>query len=317
MQGQNRATTTGSPEAFDIENSREVMEEPPKMGKTFKTPRSEHGEVQDISHTLADEKHEKDSASVIFIQKLNSSLRNRVTQFLLMNWFKLLIAVLMLTALLIIKYGEFVQKLDVEKPYDIAHNWLLPLNLFAMDHPYFRDSWIATTSFLLDLQFFIVMINWFKDGYSMRTPVSLIMFYAIRAVIQQLYVLPFPEHIYWEDPGFPCLLNIYGRQSDFFYSGHIGFCLMCVFENYNLRATKCMAFAIFSTFFVGFTLLTFRVHYSIDIFTGIVMTHYCYIIVGKVVDKFDAACLNQHVRNMNPGEKEKAKDQSETTSFKE
>lgn len=180
----------------------------------------------------------------------------------------------MLASLLIIKYGGLVQAAVEEQPFDVIHRWLLPLNLYAMDHTTFRDIWIAFSSFLLDLQFFVVLFNWLKDGFTMRTPVSLAVFYIIRALIQQIYILPFPDYFYWEDPGFPCLLNIYGRQSDFFYSGHIGFSLMCLLENINLRAYKSVIFSTAATIFVGFTLLAFRVHYTIDIFTGVVMAHY-------------------------------------------
>mmetsp|Transcript_299 Transcript_299/g.330 ORF Transcript_299/g.330 Transcript_299/m.330 type:complete len:125 (-) Transcript_299:35-409(-) len=77
-------------------------------------------------------------------------------------------------------------------------------------------------------------------------------------------------------------MNIYGRQSDFFYSGHIGFALMTTMESYTLKAYKCTIYGVFTTVFVGFTLLTFRVHYSIDLFTGLVMAHYCYSWAGKI-----------------------------------
>ena len=49
------------------------------------------------------------------------------------------------------------------------------------------------------------------------------MFYLVRAVLQSVETSPFPDGFYWENPGFPSLLNMYGKQSDFFYSGHIGF----------------------------------------------------------------------------------------------
>lgn len=246
-----------------------------------------------------------------------ASLKTRAMNFLLINWFKVLVVCLMVTASLVVKYGSLIQDADVDKPFDIAHQILLPLNLFAMERPMFRDVWIATTSFLLDLSFFVVLANWLTNGYSMRTPISITIFYAIRALLQQVFILPFPENIYWEDPGFPCLLNIYGRQSDFFYSGHIGFCLMWVLENYHLKATKSYFFCIFSTIFVGFTLLTFQVHYTIDIFTGLIMSHYWFYTVGRIVSFFDCFLLNENVRRLNPREKRGSESASAPTSLRE
>ena len=131
------------------------------------------------------------------------SLRHKVMDFLEMNWFKLLIVVLMVTGSLIVKYGELTQRADVPQPVDYPQNWTLGMNKFAEENPLFRDVWIAFSTFLLDLQFFIVMVNWIRRGFSMRTPFTIALFYGIRAVLQQLYILPFPEHIYWESPGFP------------------------------------------------------------------------------------------------------------------
>eukprot|EP00344_Euplotes_crassus_P012618 CAMPEP_0196997908 /NCGR_PEP_ID=MMETSP1380-20130617/3412_1 /TAXON_ID=5936 /ORGANISM="Euplotes crassus, Strain CT5" /LENGTH=208 /DNA_ID=CAMNT_0042414291 /DNA_START=17 /DNA_END=643 /DNA_ORIENTATION=+ len=203
MQGQKDTEKISVQKTFDIELSKHVMNKGLEHDKSYEIQGLDHGDCIDDPNIVDEGKNNKDGASIMFIQKLNSSLRIRVKEFLLINWFKLLVIILMVTGSSIVKYGEYVQKIDVEKPYDIMHQLLLPLNLFAMENPGFRDVWIATTSFLLDLQFFFVMINWFKDGYSMRTPISVLMFYGIRAVIQQLYILPFPEHMYWEDPGFP------------------------------------------------------------------------------------------------------------------
>ena len=222
--------------------------------------------------------------------------------FLSTNWFKLWLATFMIAGMLIVKIYGLTQKADVPNPIDYPQNWTLPLNQYAAEHHLFRKVWIASTTFSLDLHFFIFLFNWVRDGYSVRTPLTMFFFYSIRAILQQVFILPFPKYIYWEDPGFPCLMNIYGKQSDFFYSGHIGFSLMLILENHSMKYTKCVYFGIFSTIYVGFTLLVFRVHYTIDLFAGLVMAHYWFMLTGKISDWVDGKLLNKKIRSLNPDE---------------
>ena len=93
---------------------------------------------------------------------------------------------------------------------------------------------------------------------------------------------------------------MYGRQSDFFYSGHVGFSTLCTIENFRCGVKWAGYFGVFATAFQTITLLIFRVHYTIDLFTGLVMCHYCFYLAGFVSDWVDKRVLNQEVRSQNP-----------------
>ena len=80
------------------------------------------------------------------------------------------------------------------------------------------------------------------------------MFYMIRAILQTLFILPFPDDYYWENPGFPWLMNMYGRQSDFFYSGHVGFSVLWTVENFRCGVKWAGYFGIVATTFQALTL---------------------------------------------------------------
>jgi hypothetical protein len=83
-------------------------------------------------------------------------------------------------------------------------------------------SWQIFASFLLDLVGISSLVLWILYGKSFDFVIALFLFYLTRAIMQNIYILPFPEDFYWEYPGFPSILNMYGRQSDFFWSGHVG-----------------------------------------------------------------------------------------------
>jgi len=204
------------------------------------------------------------------------SWKEKSRLFLVMNWVKVILAITFLILMLIVKFGGFIQEADVEQPDDLLHNWTRGINRYAMQHTSFRSAWQITSSLMLDIQFFMTLGLYMWKGFSLRIILTLVMFYSIRALLQQLFILPFPDDFFWESPGFPCLMNVYGRQSDFFYSGHVGFSLLCTIENFMMGVRYAGYFGIAATCFQAFTLITFQVHFTIDVFTGLVMAHYCY-----------------------------------------
>lgn len=134
---------------------------------------------------------------------LLSKGNNGVKYFIRVNWLKLIIIVSLISTMLIIKFSDMIQHTDVPVPKDKIQDLTLGLNKFAMAHHWFRNAWLITASLSLDIQFFLILYNWLRKGFSLRIIIALIAFYAIRAVLQSIFILPFPEHIYWENPGFP------------------------------------------------------------------------------------------------------------------
>jgi len=58
----------------------------------------------------------------------------------------------------------------------------------------------------------------------------ILFFYAVRFIVQALVILEFPEGYNWGWPGFYSIFVPYGETSDFFYSGHVGNCMIHLLE---------------------------------------------------------------------------------------
>jgi len=115
------------------------------------------------------------------------------------------------------------------------------------------------------------------------------MFYGVRALTQQYFVMGYPTGFTWDNPGVPSIVVPYGRSSDFFYSGHCGFLMICALE-WESRGLKRMSILThFINAYLAFVMLICQIHYSIDIFTGIIMGHYTFLMVSTRINKFD--CL--------------------------
>src|ERR1700761_1565906 len=91
-----------------------------------------------------------------------------------------------------------------------------------------------------------------------------------------------PEGFLWSYPGFPSIVVPYHDTNDFFYSGHVGTCVLMLLEYKSAKFWKMMFLCIF----IGlnqWVLMTFvRTHYIIDLMTGAILAHYCHMMAEWV-----------------------------------
>lgn len=116
-------------------------------------------------------------------------------------------------------------------------------------------------------------------------------FYGVRAIVQANFRMRFPEGGIWDYPGIPSLTVPYGLTRDFYFSGHCGFLAMNAYIMYRDGRKKTFALLCGAICYVGFVLVLFRIHYSIDIPIGIMAGIYTGIILEKCAGKLDKAFL--------------------------
>jgi hypothetical protein len=72
----------------------------------------------------------------------------------------------------------------------------------------------------------IAFYRWTRYSSSYRLILASAMFYVTRSVCQSLIVIEYPEGYNWGYPGFFSFSIPYGETNDFFYSGHVGICVV-------------------------------------------------------------------------------------------
>jgi len=73
----------------------------------------------------------------------------------------------------------------------------------------------------------------------------------------------------------------YGSTTDFFYSGHVGICLIHFLEFKAVEWFYMSYFSLFTLCLQAFTMVALRSHYSIDMIAGIIFAHYLFILSEK------------------------------------
>jgi hypothetical protein len=176
---------------------------------------------------------------------------------------------------------------DVPCIVDKVQEWLYGANAYILSDPPLRNALQIMCSGFMDILFLSTAGYWVITSRTSRLIFTILLFYITRALIQKIWFDPFPPNFWWYNPGFPSLVVPYGRGSDFFYSGHIGFVTICLCEWITNKKPWMIAFTLIGGFYTGFILLTYQVHYSIDIFTGMVYAHWCYLMMDRYKEKID------------------------------
>jgi hypothetical protein len=101
---------------------------------------------------------------------------------------------------------------------------------------------------LMDIMVLSCFINWLWRGTSIRLVYAYFAFYGMRAGCMSVYSVEPYEGFYWEYPGFPSLIIAYGETNDFFFSGHIGSCVLCFHEYTKNGWTRARWFCVFTAF---------------------------------------------------------------------
>eukprot|EP00742_Colponemidia_sp_Colp-10_P002050 GILJ01002190.1.p1 GENE.GILJ01002190.1~~GILJ01002190.1.p1 ORF type:complete len:340 (-),score=34.15 GILJ01002190.1:193-1212(-) len=177
--------------------------------------------------------------------------------------------------------------ISVDCMTDKLHDWTSGLNTFFTSNIGSRNALLIVASGAMDLILFLVFIRWVVVGDSSRPVFSLIMLYSTRAIIQNLFLMKFPKGYSWGYPGFPSLAVPYAATSDFFYSGHVGFAVICSLELRAQGFTSAYIFGMLVVVLEAFTMIVLRGHYTIDLIAGLIFGHYFFIMGTHIGDRVD------------------------------
>ena len=163
--------------------------------------------------------------------------------------------------------------------YDVVHDWAKPLNYYFRGNESFNKFLCILGSLTIDILFLISYYTWAIYSIDWRFGINTMLFYGIRYILNEVARLDAPNLMYFPYPGFPSIVVGYIQGSDFFFSGHCGFPVVCMMEFIWLKKFWIAGYALCVTC-VEFLLmcLTSREHYTIDIIVGIIFGHYISII---------------------------------------
>ncbi len=199
-----------------------------------------------------------------------------------------------LSLLLLIGFNNFylTTKNTQKCLYDKATESLLNVTIFYTKNVPIRDTLVMLSSLFLDTLAILVFILWVWKGKSWRLTITALLYYGLRAFIQNTYQMPFTNYFELKYPNFPSLVVSYAKSSDFFYSGHVGMPLIVGNEFKRNGHTNIYLFTIFVSIYEGFVMTSTNAHYGIDCIMGWIVVGYLSIIVDGFIEKVDDSIIS-------------------------
>lgn len=112
--------------------------------------------------------------------------------------------------------------------------------------------------------------------------------YAIRGIVQALFILRIPKDNLFAYPGFPSLFVPYLNTNDYYFSGHVSLPSIIAHEFYKDKKYYYLAyFCYFTALYETFMMTVVRGHYGIDLFAGFIFSFYVCRLTDLYIDVID------------------------------
>ena len=164
---------------------------------------------------------------------------------------------------------------------DGLHELTAGINRWLAAEPRRANTLLILSSLVIDLVG-IFLIARSILGATIRPCLGLLVLFALRQSMQALTALPPPEGMIWRYPGVPSLLVTYGVATDFFFSGHTSIAVWGGLEIGRLRFRSAAVLGALVGLFEASTVIVLRAHYTMDVFTGVVVA----LLVGAYADRW-------------------------------
>jgi hypothetical protein len=162
---------------------------------------------------------------------------------------------------------------------DGLHELTASVNHWLDEVPGRADCLLVASSLVIDaVGIFLLARSIF--GPTIRPLLGLLVIFALRQAAQALTALQPPEGMIWRHPGLPSLLVTYGVASDLFFSGHTAIAVWGGLEIGRLPFKGAAVLGALVALFEASTVIVLRAHYTMDVFTGVVVA----LLVGAYAD---------------------------------
>jgi hypothetical protein len=164
---------------------------------------------------------------------------------------------------------------------DGLHQWTAAVNRWLAEVPGRANALLVISSLVIDcVGIFLLARSIF--GPTIRPFLGLLVVFAMRQASQALTALPPPEGMIWRYPGVPSLLVTYGVATDLFFSGHTAIAVWGGLEIARLPFQGAAVLGTLVALFEASTVIVLRAHYTMDVFTGVVVA----LLVGAYADQW-------------------------------
>lgn len=154
--------------------------------------------------------------------------------------------------------------------YDPILDFVSPASFYLQNHRTFLDILTAIDGVFIDFSLCVMGLIYMVTAKSISFLPTVIIFYVVRAIANNIVIFPMPDNYIFDFPGIPSYFVSYAKTNDLYYSGHTGMFVIYICDCFqNKRAKWTYIFLPFCLYTV-FILLLEGIHYLNDCIIGFV-----------------------------------------------
>jgi hypothetical protein len=154
--------------------------------------------------------------------------------------------------------------------WDPLHHLLQPLSRHLERNDFLRKILLAIDSIMIDLAILFFGIAWAIYGRTKSFMPSLMIFYAIRALVLNVCQWPLPKLYLFGYPGIPSYFVDYDQTNDLYFSGHCGCLTVMTTDCYFNGRRRWVGFLFLALAYTFFVLALEGGHYTNDMIIGVI-----------------------------------------------
>ena len=136
-------------------------------------------------------------------------------------------------------------------------------------------------STLIDIMTIASLYYWTRYSTTWRLLLTMGAFYSLRSLTTNMVIFEVPKGYNWGYPGIMSIFVPYGPTADFFYSGHVGACVIQYNEFHSNGRTWWARLCLFSMCAQIFLMVALRSHYTLDMLSAVIFAHYLFIMAER------------------------------------
>ncbi len=173
---------------------------------------------------------------------------------------------------------------------DYVHLWLESWNTYISDSKQdnLRKVIFNLTAIIQDISLILLAVKWIMKGSTWKPITAIMLFYICKFLSIITFTMKPPKGYIWEEVSYSSLSFSNNKEWNFFYSGTIGLNIIFFDFLYESKSYLIKAFAVLpllNAFFQCFLFLITRSHYSIDVFSNLLIAHYFYY-ASDIIDPY-------------------------------
>lgn len=152
--------------------------------------------------------------------------------------------------------------------HDPILSYLQPASAYLEKNKLMKDILTAIDGVLIDLSLVVMGLIYMVTSRSISFLPTVIIFYLVRAIANNIVVFPVPDIYIFEYPGVPSYFVDYRRLNDLYYSGHTGMFVVYIVDCFQNKRGWWNFVLVPACLYTVFILLVEGIHYGNDIIFG-------------------------------------------------